>query len=186
MQNETSLSTDPDASVLMLKSLVDGIADVSSIWDVVREKIIPNFQIWNILLDKGDFWMNKETNKTKKFQLKNITYHFSIYSSKIILKDYKKVFFLLQIKSQFSILNSFTFSASFDFDLEFPPDDCDLRCWQNERNRRKFVKVENQSVDWNSFLDLRIYNILFPSKWTWAKKQKHLNCFSFRIKKYVI
>jgi hypothetical protein len=47
------LSTDPDASVLMLKSLVDGIADVSSIWDVVREKILPNFQIWNILLDKG-------------------------------------------------------------------------------------------------------------------------------------
>jgi hypothetical protein len=46
-------ATVPDASLFMLKSLVTGVADVSTLWDSVRDEILPSFQIWDLLLDKG-------------------------------------------------------------------------------------------------------------------------------------
>ena len=51
--SENAESSFVDPSVEMLKSLVDGIGDVSIIWNVVRDKILPHYPVWDILLDKG-------------------------------------------------------------------------------------------------------------------------------------
>jgi len=45
---------DPDATVFMLKSLVDQIGDASLLWDIVKRRVLPNLQIWNILIEKGN------------------------------------------------------------------------------------------------------------------------------------
>ena len=51
----TIIISDKDATILMLKSLVDGISDASLLWDIVRHKILahPGFEIWNLMLQKG-------------------------------------------------------------------------------------------------------------------------------------